>query len=204
MAQIPSAFSGPTAGSITAGSYSQSAAPPWLPSDNALLAATCDPFVLTNSLVLTAGTVYLAKLPIRSAITITNIWLGLITVGAGASTGSFVGVYNSAGTLLSGSADVAASFTTTAQGISNALTTPQAVAAGSFVWVTVLANLATTQPALVRGIGGSPGATLFQNVNLTAATARFATNGTVLTALPASITPASNAQTSGGLWVGVS
>src|SRR5271165_3977987 len=183
MAQIPSAFSGPTAGSITAGSYSQSAAPPWLPSDNALLAATCDPFVLTNSLVLTAGTVYLAKLPIRSAITITNIWLGLITVGAGAST---------------------ASFTTTAQGISNALTTPQAVAAGSFVWVTVLANLATTQPALVRGIGGSPGATLFQNVNLTAATARFATNGTVLTALPASITPASNAQTSGGLWVGVS
>lgn len=175
----------------------------WLPPDNGLLAAVSDPAVVSGNFGTTAGTVYLSKLIARSAITITNIWLGLVTAGTGASTGSFVGLYSSAGTLLSGSSDIASSLTGTTGGISNALTTPQSVAAGAFVWVALLTNLASTQPTVGRG--AAMGASTTANMGLTAATYRFAINGTGLTSLPSSITPSSNGAPSGSdLWVGVS
>jgi hypothetical protein len=177
----------------------QATSAPWLPGDNGLLAANADPWLPASSSVLVAGTVYLAKLPIRTGITITNVWWVLATVGAGASTGSFTGVYSSAGTLLSGSADIAASFTGATGPFSVALTTPQTIGPG-FVWVAIVSNLATTQPAIARSASqGSAG-----NMNLTAANFRFAINGTVQTSLPASITPASNASAAGtNLWAGV-
>jgi len=186
------------AGVITIPNLAASAAPPWAPSDNGLLAANADPYVLTTALIATAGTLYLAKLSARSAYTATNIWVGVSTAGAGASTGSFVGLYNSSGTLLSGTADIGASLLATGP-VSTALTTPQSLAAGSFVWVAFLVNLAVTQPLMFRGVPlGSMG-----NVNLAASAFRFATNGAGLSALPGSITPASNAGTGETLWVGI-
>jgi len=171
---------------------------PWIPSDNGLLAATGDPGVYGSSNTLTAGTVYLVKIPIRAALTITNVWWALQTAGAGASTGSFSGIYSSAGSLLSGSSDIDAQLTGATGGFSVPLTTPQAVAAGSFVWAAILSNLATTQPTLCRGLGtvGVP------NLNLAAAVLRSATNGVGQTNLPASITPAANA-VGQNYWAGV-
>jgi hypothetical protein len=185
MASNPSAF---TATPATIGA-APAAAVSWQPSDNALLAcSTGDPALLTSTAILTAGTLYLAKLPIRSAVTITNLVFEVATVAAGASTGTFAGLYSSAGALLSGSADVNAAFL--AQGPATcALSAPQALAAGGFVWAALLANFATTQPTLLKGstaTGNVP------NVGLAAAVYRFAVNGTGLVALPGSITPASN------------
>lgn len=165
----------------------------WLPSDSALLVANADPWTIAGNLAVTAGSVYLMRLFIRSAITATNIVLGLNTAGSGASTGSFVGLYNNAGTLLSGSADQAANFTGATGGIICPLTTPQALAAGTTVWAAALSNLATTQPSFWRANTAA-----FSNTNLAAAAFRFAINGTALSALPASITPASNTQAGGG------
>jgi hypothetical protein len=176
----------------------------WIAPDNGLLAANSDPWLPSNSLVLTAGSLYLWKIPARSPILITNLWYILGIAGVGASSGSFVGAYSPAGLLLSGSADIGAALTGTGN-TSFALTTPQSVSGGSgpsaWPWGAILVNLAVTQPALNK-TNATAGA---GNLNLTAANARFAINGTGLSALPASITPsANNAAISSMLWGGVS
>ena len=175
--------------------------PTWMPSDNALLAASADINGLGGTSLMIAGTLYLLQVRIRYAITASKLWFIESAAGSGASTGSFGGLYSSAGTLLTGSADAGTAFTGGfAQSIT--LTTPQALAAGSFVWAALLVNLATTQPTL-RSVGG--GSAVPGNLNLGAASFRNAVNGTGLTALPASITPSSNTGT-GALpfWVGIS
>jgi hypothetical protein len=187
MATNPAAFTGP--GQV------------WQPSDNGLLIANSDPWDASGSAVLTAGTLYLSKLTARALLLLSTLWFGLQAAGAGASTGSFAGVYSSAGVLLSGSADIAAQLTGAAGGFSVPLTSPQQIPAGQFVWAAVLANLATTQPTLAKGIGGAGGGAI-TDINLTAAAFRFATNGTGLVALPGSITPAANASTPSDFWAG--
>lgn len=162
---------------------------PWLPADNGMLAATGDPWTILNSSTMAAGTVYVSKITARSAITVTNVGWAVNSVGSGASTGSFVGLYSSAGTLLSGSADVATPYTTGGNAgtvVYTALTTPQAVAAGAFVWAAIVINLASTQPALGRNNGGA-----WFNSGLTAANLRFGIISTGQTSLPASFTPSS-------------
>jgi hypothetical protein len=170
----------------------------WQPSDNGLLGASDDITASLNStFALIAGTLYLVKLPFRGATTVTNLVWALTLAGSGASTGSFTGLYNSAGTLLSGSADIATQMTGAVGGIACPLTTPQQVAGGTFGWAAILANLATTQPTLIRVGGGGAGVVPMANFGLTAATARFASAGNVLSALPASIIPASNSLAGG-------
>jgi hypothetical protein len=174
----------------------------WLPGDQgSALAASGEPENATGTFLSIAGTVYLRKVLVRSAFTATNVLLITTTAGSGTSTGSFVGLYSSAGTLLSGSSDLVTPFTAAAGGQTCALTTPQALAAGTFVWVAVLANLSVTQPTFARpNVANTP-----SNAFLTAATFRTAINGTSVTALPSSITPGSNTQTNAApIWVGLS
>jgi hypothetical protein len=164
----------------------------WQPSDNGLLGGTGDTTVFVNTSLVVAGTLYLVKLPVRTPQLITNIVLPLSAAGAGASTGSFTGLYSPAGTLLSGSADIGASFIAGNGQVPAALSTPQQVTGGtgpsSWPWAAILFNLATTQPTLSRGNGTIS----IPNGGLTAANFRFCVNGTGLAALPGSITPASN------------
>lgn len=170
-----------------------------LPADHGLLAWFCDPSGVGASQLLTAGSVYLMKIPVRAALTASTLWFHNITAGAGASSGSFAGLYSSAGTLLTGSADIGGLLTST--GVKSvALTTPQALTAGTFVWAALVVNLATTQPTLRAGYGAT---VAFSNLNLTAAQFRAAINGTGQTSLPGSITPGSNVS---GMpyWIGVS
>jgi len=171
----------------------------WVPADQGLLAWNCDPFLPGSTTLLTGGTVYLLRVNIRYAITWTNVIVAVTTAGdnTGGSGGTFTGLYSPAGTLLSGSADVASSLTSNGTK-TLALSTPQALTAGTFVWVAILVNLGTTQPQLAR----TNAATQTSNANLTAATFRVAVNGTGATSLPSSITPAANTDgTSQSLWV---
>jgi hypothetical protein len=175
--------------------------PPWLAADGGLLAQNFDWMAGGSTLLLTGGTLYLLRINIRAALTASNICVAVTSAGnnTGGSTGTFAGLYNSAGTLLSGSADVAATLASTGFK-ALPLTTPQALSAGTFAWAAILVNLGTTQPTLQRSAAG----TQAMNQNLAAASFRVAVNGTSLTAL-ASITPSANtAAGANGICAGLS
>lgn len=166
---------------------------PWNPADDGFTGINADWCSESGGGLMTAGTLYLQRLIIRQATTITNLWYALSTSGVGASTGSFVGLYSQAGTLLSGSADIGAGLTAAAAFRSFALTTPQALAAGTQVWAAILANLATTQPTLLRQLNTSVPAA--GTPNSAPSTLRWGQQVAVGTALPAPLTVASNATT---------
>jgi len=174
-----------------------------VPSDHGLLAWSMDLDSAVSGTTLIAGTVYLVKVPIRYALTATYLWFSLTVAGVGTSTGSYVGLYSSAGSLLTGSADLG-----TAIAIGNhqvALTTPQALTAGSFVWAAMVTNQSSSQPAVRSPFNFTSPAS--PNIGLTAATYRIAVpaGGTTQTALPGSFTPSSNTNTGAAqLWFGIS
>jgi len=174
----------------------------WIPAMNNLLGANgqLDAGIASNAAV-TKGAVTLLKLPIWQPGTITSLWLGLEAAGSGTSSGSYVGLYSSAGVLLTGSADQVTNFTAAAPApIQCTLGTAQSVQPG-FVWALILSNLSSSQPAFFR-YGGTGGAVM-GNLNLTAANYRFAANGTGVTVPPGTINPASNTTTNAfALWAG--
>jgi hypothetical protein len=172
---------------------------PWVPGDNNLLVASGDPAAQTTANVAVAGTLYLIKLRARTAMTLSSLWFLMAVAGSGTSTGSFAGVYSLTGSRLTGSADIAAGFQATAPP-QCALSSPQPLAAGTDVWAAVLLNM-PVMPQLRSGVGntGSP-----VNVGLIPATARWATNGTGLSALPSSFTPSANNTTGLTFWCGAS
>lgn len=177
---------------------------PWIPPDDAFLAANYDPAVAAAGSQVVAGTLYLMRLNPRQGITVTNLWFGLSISASGTSTGTFVGLYSSAGVLLSGSADMAGAsgFGTGKEAAKCALTTPQVVGAGSVVYAAMLINVGTTLPTIYRAIGDQAFAAFSDY--LPAAGLRFAVNGTSLTALPATLTMANNTPTGARTWwVGV-
>jgi hypothetical protein len=156
------------------------------PEDHTLKAWTHDPCGAADTAgVLTAGVLYLAAVFLRSPQTIVDVGFLVQVAGASLTAGqNHAGLYDAAGVRLStGSADTAFAAT----GFKRVtLAASQAVSAGRF-YVVFVAN-GTTPPALARGYGSANSA----NAGLTGATARFATNGTGQTSLPASITLAGN------------
>lgn len=178
------------------------AAGAWVPSDNGLLGSNFPLPAISQQATLTKGTMYLAKLNVRKSCTISNLWMVVESAGSGSSTGSYAGLYSSSGVLLTGSADIAAGLASFAT--EYALSTPQAVAGGSFVWAAILPNLSVSQPALATGYLSTANA-YAANVGLAAAQYNFADNGTSITSLPASITPASNDESAAvAFWCGYS
>jgi hypothetical protein len=175
------------------GTGSANGGPSWIPPDDGWLGGNGDPATISGGGLLIAGTLYLQRIELRAATTITNLWFSILAAGVGASTGSFVGLWNSSGTLLTGSADVGAAFVSGTLGWQSfPLSTPQAFTAGGFIWAGVLCNLATTQVQLSRlanssneAIGGPASGP---------STLRWAQRAAFGTAL-ASFSPASNAAT---------
>ena len=171
----------------------------WLPGDNGLLAA-CGELAgyLSSSSILTAGTIYAVKIPVRKPFTATNTVWAVASSGSGTSTQSFTALLSPAGAILSGSSDIGAKFVSGGSLPACPLTTPQALTPGTtaFVWAVLLLNLGTTQPTLFKAGGtGSVGAL---NGGTTSTTFRHGTYTSLSqTALPGSFTPGSNL-TAGG------
>ncbi|MGW5695562.1 hypothetical protein ACWEWX_32895, partial [Streptomyces asiaticus] len=153
------------------------------------VAAWCyDPALAVNSTQLTAGTLYLVRVDIAANVNVTKIYWWVANTGSSAVAGqNLVGLYDSGGTLLA-SANVDAGFSTAT--LKTTTITSTALSAGSFYWVALLFNASVT-PTLTRGSGWT-GVDAAANLGLTAATYRFAKNGTGRTSLPSSIVPASN------------
>ncbi len=198
----------PPAGQVDPHGWSGMAQPPglapgtWIPSDNNFLAANAAVDSAQSTFTMIAGTIYLLKVPIRQApVTISTITFLTSAAGSGASTGSFAGIYWQDGTRLGVTADIASAFTAAAGIQTVTLSTPVTVG-GGFVWVGLVSNLATTQPALRAYAGTFAIPNAGPGGALAASQMRVATNGTG-TALPASLTVSSNAASGAAMWVGL-
>jgi hypothetical protein len=174
----------------------------WLPADWGLLGANADPGNASGGGLVTAGTLYLSLITLRKTTTITKLWYNATALGSSTSTGSFAGLLNSSGTLLSGSSDIASSINasgTAGNFFSVTLTSQQSNLAAGTYYAVFLSNLNTTQPTMLRmlntlsssGIGAVSGPANY----------RFSQKSSFGTSLGA-VTLSGVATTSVSLWVG--
>jgi len=164
-----------------------------LPSDYGMLAWNFDPATLNTSTAMVSETLYLLGLFIRRPVTVAKVWLAIGAQGTGSVTAAGIGLYNSAGTLLGSSASTA--WATAVAGPDSVALTVQSgqslsITAGLY-WVGLFAE----QASAVVNLRGIASGTSNPNMNLTAATYRFATNGTAVTSLPTTVTPSANSET---------
>jgi hypothetical protein len=147
-----------------------------------------------------SGTVYLHKIFLPANALITNIHIGVQTLGATLTAGqNLLGIYDSTGTRKGQTADQSAVWTSTGFKTA-ALTASYTTTAAGFHYIAVLA-VGTTPPAFNQ-VGTAPSA-LF-NGNTSGATLRHATNGTGQTSLAASLTLSSNTSSAFNVWCAVS
>lgn len=166
------------------------------PRDHGLVAWTADPGSSNSSSAPVNGTLYLCAVYIHRVVSVTKIYWVINTPGAAPTASqNFVGLYNSAGTLLA-STGVDASVTSAA---THATTISATALTPGFYWVSFLFN-AATPPVLSRSTSLAQG---INSVGQAAATQRFATNGTGRTSMPASITPGANGTTQNTFWAAV-
>ena len=149
-----------------------------------LIGWTEDPITVNTGQLLVNGTLYLARINVGATATATRLFWGINTAGVTPTAGqNFVSLWDSTGARLA-NVNVDARVTGTGlfqESISVALTP-------GFYWVGFLFN-AGTAPSVYRA--NSLNGTL-TNTGLATNALRYATNGTGLTASPASIAPASN------------
>lgn len=170
------------------------------PGDHGLVAWAYDPGLCTNSSATVSGTVYLTKVRAARDVTVGTLYWWVATAAATPTAGQCeVGLYASDGTLLA-SANVDGDVTST--GLKATAITAQDLTAGEFYWVALVFN-AATPPAVAR-MAGLAGLGAAVNVGLTADRYRYAIAATAQTALPATITPGSNAAPAfGGPWAAI-
>jgi hypothetical protein len=177
-------------------------APFWTPLDSGALAWDFDPALLVGagSLLGTTGQTNLCRINVRRGITVTNVVVFLNSNGSGLTASqSFVGLFNSSGTLIGASADQSTNWGAGAPKLVTAALSggPYALLPG-FYWVGILSNWTTTAPGFGRA----------QNFNSTIANfgvgsgalARFATVSGTGTSL-ASFTPSASTVSGAAFWV---
>jgi hypothetical protein len=175
------------------------------PEDAGFLAWNFDLALIGNSTALSSGNVYLQRIDVHRALTVTNVCAAYVTAGNTlTSSECFAGLYNSAGVLVGTTADQSAAWVGTAQKVLQMpLSGGPFIVSPGFYWVAFLAN-GTTGPALGR-LSSISNPADYINSTMTAATYRIANVTGSKTTLPASITPASNAQaTVQAFWAGLS
>lgn len=170
----------------------------WVPSDHGLLAWTADPSTASSSATPAAGTLFMVKMKLPTAATVTNMIFHLTAGGSVLTAGqSLAGLYNSSRQLLSGAADQAAAWASA--GVKTvALTTPQTLSAGTY-YVGFFSN-GTTPPTFRSGITASSAS----NIGLSTANSRFATADTSLTTALPSTTATLASGNFPSFWVGLS
>lgn len=161
------------------------------PLDHGFQSWSYDPAVCSGGTIAVGGGVYLTKVPVRRGFTTTSVWWAITTAGATPTAGqSEVGIYDSTGELL-----LAANVDAVVEAAGAKETALSTFVQPPFVWVGWVFN-ASTLPTLARASTSE----VLPNVALGAAGLRSAKNGAGATALPATITPASNSATGALNW----
>jgi hypothetical protein len=162
-------------------------APEWAPVDSSYVAATCSPDVTngTSGFQGASGDLYLVKLPIRYPCTITYLDTAEASSG-GSITYLNLGLVNP----VTGNVVTTGTATTSGSAFPATFTMGQATSWTPALqpYVAILC-VATTVPRIAGTVGALAGAL---NANLSAASYRFAINGTGLSTLPSSVTFSSN------------
>jgi hypothetical protein len=169
----------------------------WQPSDHGLIGWTQDPAgVNTDGVPSTSGVVYLSRINVRYATTISNLVCTVAqTAGSGLTAGqNWIGLYSSAGSKL---AEVNMDTDFTSIGTKTKAITPQAVSAGH-VYLALLTN-GTTPPRFLYGNGTSASA-LNVNILPSGGAPRFVDFGTGQTTLPSSVTLTSSNTNASARW----
>jgi hypothetical protein len=171
-----------TSGTAAAGSSSSPSPkdhvhpkPFWGPEDHGLISWAYDPACGSTGSLMTAGTLYMVRVKVPKATTITNVCIYVTTAGGTLTSGQcFAGLYDSSRALLSATATQHTNWQTAGAQIM-ALSAAQSVAAGDY-YVGFYSN-GTTQPTVMRTISVNGGI----NIGLATANSRFATSSTGLT-----------------------
>ena len=171
--------------------------------DQGLQAWTFDPVTFGGGNTSTAGTIYMGKVYIGAPTSITNICMYLSTPTAGTAGQNFAGLYDGSGTQLGVTADQTANWTSGIGFRTMPLAGGPVSLNAGFYYVAHVSNSAGTM-----GFGRASNLATFSGnasaFNLTAATYRYATAGTLQTSLPASITMTGRATTDIQWWYGLS
>lgn len=167
------------------------------PAAQSLLAWNFDSEVASGTFLHVSGTLYLHKIYVPVATTITNVLLAVTTAGGTLTAAqNLVGLYDSAGNRIAVSVDQSAAWASTGSKTC-ALTAPVAVAAGTY-FVGVL-SVGTTPITAAT----SPAFRSAYEAGVSGATLRHGANATGQTAMPATVTLASNGTTADSMWVGL-
>ena len=167
------------------------------PGRQSLLGWNYDSEAAAGTFLHVSGTLYMHKIYIPAAATISNILIGVTTGGSTLTAGqNLVGLYNAAGSRVAVSTDQSAAWATSGAK-SCALTAAYAAAVGVY-WVGVLSVGTTPITAAV-----SNGFRAAYEAGVSGATLRHGANATGQTSMPASVTLASNGSTSASTWVGL-
>lgn len=194
------------------GSVNGSAAGSWdpRPSEQGLITWTGDPndagHVTAQSSGGVAGRITLVRVPIREQVTISNIWLGLSGIDAGASLSNcYLGIYDSAGNRKGVTADISASLMTGATAKALPLVAPFVAAPGFYFIAMLLGGTWTTNSLTFKATGAG----ISVNAGLTAPLLRYSTILTGQTSLPTSLTLSGQGTSTintgwGSQWYGIS
>lgn len=168
------------------------------PEEHGLLGWSFDPSHGQGTAIGTGGVLYLTKIKLLAAATITNVGLYVVTAGATLTANQcFASLYSASGVLLAATANQATNWTST--GLKTmALSSAQAVNSG-YVYVGFY-SVGTTQPAFLRG---SSQAAASINVGLATPVMRYSSANTGLTTASPSTFSAQTA-TANAIWAAVS
>jgi hypothetical protein len=153
--------------------------------------------------LITAGTLNLIGLMVRAPVTVASVDLFVVGAGGTLTSGqNLIGLYDSTGALRGSSADQTTPWGSTGFKGAAALTAQSAgslTLASGLYWLALLGN-GTTMPSFSAANQSANVDSRILNGEASAATARYATNGSGLTALPASFTPSSNTRQQIAAW----
>lgn len=164
----------------------------WQADEMGLLGWAFDPVIVTGTQILISGSIYWIKIPVRKAVTITNVRYTIATAGATLTAGqNLIGLYDATGTRLGVSADLSADWVGAVGTRETPLGAPVAVAAG-FYYAAMMSN-GTTPITVTRGQSVSTSA-----INQGGSLRYVETTGN--TSLPASFVPGSANQGASARW----
>ncbi|MFE0451592.1 hypothetical protein ACFW2D_09925 [Streptomyces sp. NPDC058914] len=173
----------------------------WGPADQGLKAWSFDPSLAVNVSAPVGGSVYLIRVKLRKATTISKVVMFTVAAGSGLTANqNYAGLYTASGTRVGITANQSSAWTTANNTLSMSLTSAYSAAAGDY-YIAFVSN-GSTRPGFVCGteLGAIRTA---GNANLSSGGYRYCIGATGQTSLPSSISIASATPDTNAYWVGL-